>query len=164
MPDGWNQMFGLERYRAAEGLFDAKAALTDSSNLTPPASQTLPAIIQTSLSQVDVDIRPHLLSNIVITGGASLMQGFTDRLTHEISTLYPGPRVRVTAAGNLYERKYASWIGGSILASLGTFHQVCPVLNLSLFWLGKRLIVRTISIGKLEKGVRRKWSRANGST
>ena len=27
MPDGWNQMFGVERYRIAEGLFDAKAAI-----------------------------------------------------------------------------------------------------------------------------------------
>lgn len=28
MPDGWNQVFGVERYKAAEGLFDASAALT----------------------------------------------------------------------------------------------------------------------------------------
>ncbi len=28
MPDGWNQMFGAERYRAAEGMFDAKMAFT----------------------------------------------------------------------------------------------------------------------------------------
>lgn len=28
MPDGWNQMFGAERYRAAEGIFDAKMAFT----------------------------------------------------------------------------------------------------------------------------------------
>lgn len=27
MPDGWNQVFGVERFRAVEGLFDAKAAL-----------------------------------------------------------------------------------------------------------------------------------------
>ncbi len=26
MPDGWNQVFGAERFKAAEGLFDAKAA------------------------------------------------------------------------------------------------------------------------------------------
>lgn len=26
MPDGWNQVFGVERYKAAEGLFDAAAA------------------------------------------------------------------------------------------------------------------------------------------
>ena len=124
MPDGWNQMFGPERYRPAEGLFDVKMALSDASNPAPQAGQTLPALIQSSLSQVDVDIRPHLLSNVVVTGGTSMLHGFTDRLNHELMTLYPGPRVRISAPGNMYERKFASWIGGSILASLGTFHQM----------------------------------------
>lgn len=27
MPDGWNNVFGLDRYRAAEGLFDHSAAI-----------------------------------------------------------------------------------------------------------------------------------------
>lgn len=27
MPDGWNQVFGIERFRVVEGLFDATAAL-----------------------------------------------------------------------------------------------------------------------------------------
>ena len=136
-PDGYNQMFGAERFKPAEGIFDAKAALTPPSAsaeyITPTPSQSLPAIIQSSLSQVDVDIRPHLLNNIVLTGGASLMQGFGERLNQELAALYPGPRVRISAPGNLYERKYAGWIGGSILASLGTFHQVC--LSVSLLWM-----------------------------
>ena len=123
-PDGYNQLFGAERYRAAEGLFDAKMALSDASNPAPQVGQTLPALIQSSLSQVDVDVRPHLLSNVVVTGGSSLLYGFTDRLNHELMALYPGPRVRITAPGNTVERRFASWIGGSILASLGTFHQV----------------------------------------
>lgn len=28
MPDGWNQVFGAERFRIAEGIFDAKMALS----------------------------------------------------------------------------------------------------------------------------------------
>lgn len=28
MPDGWNQVFGVERYKVIEGMFDAKAAFT----------------------------------------------------------------------------------------------------------------------------------------
>ncbi|MCJ1223961.1 NuA4 histone acetyltransferase subunit [Toensbergia leucococca] len=124
MPDGWNQMFGAERYRAAEGIFDAKMALTDPSNPAPPTGQTLPALIQSSLSQVDIDVRPHLLGNVVVTGGSSLLYNFSDRLQLELGALYPGPRLRITAPGNTAERKFASWIGGSILASLGTFHQM----------------------------------------
>lgn len=124
MPDGWNQMFGAERYRPAEVLFDARVALADAANPLPSAGQTIPALIQSSLSQVDVDVRPHLLSNVVVTGGSSLLYGFTERLNQELMALFPGPRVRITAPGNTAERKFASWIGGSILASLGTFHQM----------------------------------------
>ena len=124
MPDGYNQTFGAERYRVVEGLFDPKMALTDASNPAPPAGHTLPELIKSSLSQVDVDIRPHLLANVVVVGGSTLIHGFTERLDHELRTMFPGPRVKVSAPGNTYERKFASWIGGSILASLGTFHQV----------------------------------------
>lgn len=28
MPDGWNNVFGVERYGVAEGMFDEKASLT----------------------------------------------------------------------------------------------------------------------------------------
>jgi Actin len=38
--------------------------------------------------------------------------------------MFPGPRVRLSAPGNTAERRFASWIGGSILGSLGAFHQV----------------------------------------
>lgn len=121
-PDGYNQPFGSERYRPTEGIFDIKAALP--SETIPQAGQSLPDMIKTSLSNVDVDIRPMLLGSVVVCGATSLTHGFTERLYHELQVLYPGMRVRIQAPGNVYERRFASWIGGSILASLGTFHQV----------------------------------------
>ena len=126
MPDGFNQVFTADRYRAVEALFDPKAALVapDAGSAPPPASQALLAVIQHALAQVDVDVRPLLLGNVVVVGATSLTQGFTERLNQELMGAYPGPRVRIQAPGNLYERRFASWIGGSILASLGTFHQV----------------------------------------
>lgn len=125
MPDGWNQMFpALDRYRAAEGIFDAKMALSDAANPPPNPSQNIGEIIRASLAQVDIDIRPILLQQIVVTGGSSLIQGLTERLNQELSMLFPGTRIRIHAPGNLAERKFGSWIGGSILASLGTFHQM----------------------------------------
>lgn len=33
-------------------------------------------------------------------------------------------KIKIHAAGNTTERKSSSWLGGSILASLGTFHQL----------------------------------------
>ena len=126
-PDGYNQPFGSDRYRPAESLFDGKAFIPspdNSSDQPPQPGQTLPEMIKQSLSSVDVDIRPLLLGNVVVVGGSSLLHGFTERLNHELGVLYPGTRIRITAPGNVYERRFASWIGGSILASLGTFHQV----------------------------------------
>ena len=123
MPDGWNALFpALDRFRPAEALFDAKMALGDSPQ--PPASQTVIESIKTALAAVDVDIRPHLLANVVVTGGTSLVAGFTERLNQELTLAYPGTRVRIQAPGNLAERRFGGWIGGSILASLGTFHQM----------------------------------------
>lgn len=125
-PDGYNQVFGVDRYRVVESLFDVKAAIPDPDSPVPAPTQaqTLPELIKTAIANVDVDIRPHLLGNVVVTGASSLLFGFTERLNHELMSLFPGPRVRVSAAGHTSERRFGSWIGGSILASLGTFHQM----------------------------------------
>lgn len=125
-PDGYNQVFGVDRFRVVESLFDVKAHIPDPDSPVPAPTQaqTLPELIKASLGGVDVDIRPHLLTHVVVTGGSSLLYGFTDRLNHELMQLYPGPRVRISAPGNTAERRFGSWIGGSILASLGTFHQM----------------------------------------
>lgn len=125
-PDGYNQVFGVDRYRVVESLFDAKAAIPDpeSASPAPTQSQTVPELIKAALNGIDVDIRPHLLANVVVTGASSLLYGFTDRLNQELIQSFPGPRVRISAAGHTSERRFGSWIGGSILASLGTFHQM----------------------------------------
>ena len=125
-PDGYNQVFGPERYRVVEALFDPKAYIPDPDSpfAAPTQAQTIQELIRAALNQVDVDIRPHLLANVVVTGASSLLYGFNDRLNHELVQMYPSPRVRIAAPGNTAERKFGSWIGGSILASLGTFHQM----------------------------------------
>ncbi|RMZ80884.1 hypothetical protein DV737_g2733, partial [Chaetothyriales sp. CBS 132003] len=130
-PDGYNQTFSSERFRIVESLFDNQnyipppAGSEDAAQWPQPDAQsTLPGLIRQSLGQVDVDIRPNLLSNIVLTGSASLIKGFADRVQYEVQKMYPSTRVRLQAAGMPVERKYGSWIGGSIMASLGTFHQM----------------------------------------
>jgi actin-related protein 4 len=124
MPDGWNQVFGVERYKAAEGLFDAAAAFVDADNPRPKEEQTIPKLVQAAVQNVDTDQRTMLLNHVVVTGGSSLLYKFNDRLNFEVNTLYPSTRNKLIAPGPVVERKYAAWIGGSILASLGSFHQL----------------------------------------
>lgn len=123
MPDGSNQMWGAERYKVAEGMWDEKAALPSEGGVPLPA-QTIPAMVKAAIALVDMDLRVNLLQNIVVTGGTTLLNGFTDRLSSEIQAAYPGARIKLQAAGLTSERKFGSWVGGSILGSLGTFHQM----------------------------------------
>ncbi|TAQ88108.1 hypothetical protein B7494_g3566 [Chlorociboria aeruginascens] len=124
MPDGSNQMWGAERFKVAEGLWDEKAAFLIPGETPITKAQTLPEMVKASIQGVDMDLRAALLQNIVVTGGSTLLNGFTDRLNNELTNMYPGARIKLQAAGLTQERRFGSWIGGSILGSLGTFHQM----------------------------------------
>lgn len=101
-------------------------------------------LVHSSIESCDVDLRPLLYNNVVVTGGNTLFPGFNERLNYELPMLAPSvsllslfvcaiqllmdsilqSKVKIHAAGNQTERKCSSWLGGSILASLGTFHQL----------------------------------------
>lgn len=125
-PNGSNQMWREQRYKVAEGFWDETAAYPlpggDEGRLTK--QQTVPALIRQSIEGVDIDLRPALLGNVVVTGSTSLLNGFNERLNQELNNMYPGMKIKLHAAGLTSERRFGAWIGGSILASLGTFHQM----------------------------------------
>ncbi|KAM7209400.1 Actin family [Naviculisporaceae sp. PSN 640] len=127
MPDGSNQMWREQRYKVAEGMWDETAAyppLGGGEEGRVAKSQTIPALIKASLEGVDADLRANLVGNVIVTGSTTLLNGFNDRLNLELTTMYPGLKVKIHAAGFSSERRYGAWIGGSILTSLGTFHQM----------------------------------------
>jgi actin len=79
-------------------------------------------VVYGSIMKSHPDIRKDLFANIVLAGGSTMFQGLHERLEQEMIRLAPsGMRVRVVAPP---DRKYAAWIGGSILASLATFPQM----------------------------------------
>ena len=139
MPDGFNQVFGHERFRVVESLFDAnydkvRSCISLISYQTNRAKnparpsieskKTIPAMVSAALNAVDVEIRPVLLSQVILTGGGSLIEKMAERIQSELSAMFPNPRVRVHTTSAATDRKYGAWIGGSVLASLGTFHQM----------------------------------------
>jgi centractin len=111
---------GQERYRAPEILFDPELI-----GLEYPGVHQ---IVQDAITRTDLDLRKSLYLNIVLSGGSTLCKNFPDRLMREIKKLaVEDMKIRISAPA---ERKYTTWIGGSILAGLSTFRKVCntPVM------------------------------------
>ncbi|KAL0920785.1 hypothetical protein M5K25_009953 [Dendrobium thyrsiflorum] len=85
----------------------------------------LPQMVIESINKCDVDIRRELFSSILLSGGTASMQQLKERLEKDLMEESPqAARVKVLASGNATERRFSVWIGGSILASLGSFQQM----------------------------------------
>lgn len=113
MPDGKSVTVGNQRFRAPELMFKP--------SLMGKEYGGVHELTFKSIQKSDVDIRKELYSNIIISGGSTLYPGFPERLTQEMKLLAPvaiSGKVKVIASA---ERKYAVWIGGSVLTSIPTF-------------------------------------------
>ena len=85
----------------------------------------LPQAVAEVIGKCDVDLRKELYGGVVLTGGGSLFTGLKERLEKELQAGAPAAlRVKVLASASTQERKYGVWLGGSILASLGSFQQL----------------------------------------
>eukprot|EP00903_Cladosiphon_okamuranus_P016631 g15339.t1 len=80
-----------------------------------------------SVLACDREQQAQLFNSVVLAGGGCCFEGLNDRLKAEIEQSLDAPstgwRVKVLAAGSS-ERKVSTWLGGSILASLGSFHEM----------------------------------------
>ncbi|KAA0185471.1 Actin protein 6B [Fasciolopsis buskii] len=133
-PNGFNFELGHERFQLPEALFDPSILLVclpihlNFVNLQEAGGNSMLSmshIVASSISLCDIDIRPSLYSNVVVVGGTSLITGFTDRLQRDLNIKTPpSMRLKVNFPSTAAERRYSSWIGGSILGSLGTFQQM----------------------------------------
>lgn len=135
-PDGFNTSFGAERFKVGEALFDAAAMLPPAAAAGAAAGAELAdpmdarphvpvhRLVLGSVQASDVDVRPALLANVLVAGGTTLMPGFLERLNAEMYYgATGGSKVKLHPVGAGAERRFAAWLGGSILASCGTFHQ-----------------------------------------
>ncbi|WWC89472.1 actin-2 [Kwoniella dendrophila CBS 6074] len=114
LPDGKIIQLGVERFLAPEILFNPELI-----------GQEYPGVHQVivdSINRTDLDLRKSLFSNIVLSGGSTLCTGFGDRLLAEVKKLaLTDVKLKIYAPP---ERKYSTWIGGSILAGLSTFKKM----------------------------------------
>jgi len=120
-PNGYHRDFGPERFSIPETLFDPHHNMKG----VPGSAMGAAQVVTTSVGMCDIDIRPSLYGSVIVTGGNTLISGYTERLNRDLSAKTPpSMRLKIVSSGGTNERRYASWIGGSILASLGTFQQM----------------------------------------
>eukprot|EP00128_Syssomonas_multiformis_P004704 Colp12_sorted_trinity150504_noHs@16622 len=114
LPDGNIIELGSARRRAPEVLFRP--------HLIGEECPGVSEILADSIRRSDLDLRKTLFANVVLSGGSTLFKGFGDRLLSELTHIAPkDQKIKISAP---QERKYSTWIGGSILASLSTFKQM----------------------------------------
>ncbi|CCW67806.1 unnamed protein product [Phytomonas sp. Hart1] len=135
LPDGSMVELGEEMSRAAELYFRPTTLprlanppdqfnVSEEVNLrTTTTPLGLHQLIAQSINDCDEDLSALFASNIVLSGGASLLKNLPSRLEFEVQSLAPAlpERARVLADS---ERGDAVFVGGSILASLSTFQNL----------------------------------------
>lgn len=84
----------------------------------------LPDMVFDSLGRCDPDLRKLLVGEMLVVGGGSLFKGLGERLSRELADrLNPYFKPKVHSQGTSIERHFAPFVGGSILACLGSFQQ-----------------------------------------
>ncbi|XP_007014880.2 PREDICTED: actin-related protein 4 [Theobroma cacao] len=129
LPDGQTIEIGADRFKIPDVLFNPSLAQTipGMNNFAEisPSFRGLPQMVIESINRCDVDIRKELFGSILLAGGTASMQQLKERLEKDLLEESPqAARVKVLASGNATERRFSVWIGGSILASLGSFQQM----------------------------------------
>jgi len=115
LPDGQLIYLGNERFRCSEVLFQP-------SLIGLEGTDGIHDCINQTISKCDDDIKSELYKNIVFSGGNTMFDGIAQRMQNELIALTPTDmKIKVMASP---ERKYMTWIGGSILAALSTFQHM----------------------------------------
>ena len=119
LPDGNQIILKDQRIRVPEALF--KPSLLNILEEYYTYYDSIQKKCYNLIERCDDDIKKDLYNNIVLSGGTSMFNELPERLTKEIQELVPQQmkeEVRVIASP---ERKFATWIGGSIISSISTF-------------------------------------------
>ncbi|EFC37747.1 hypothetical protein NAEGRDRAFT_53573 [Naegleria gruberi] len=109
LPDGTLIETSRERYECVECLFNP--------NLVGISSDFgIAELIYNSICKCPIDTKLDLYSNIILSGGTSLIQDFNVKLKQELDQLNQRHSFRIISPP---ERNYSSWIGASIVSSMG---------------------------------------------
>lgn len=126
-PDNTTVTPNLWRHRLPEIMFNPEVCIpkTYSGYATLSQLPSVHAMMSKCINACDTDLKKDLYQNIIFSGGNTLFPGFVDRAISELSSAV-GAQIKLKSQSlpTPTDRKNAVFIGGSILASLGTFHQM----------------------------------------
>lgn len=104
------------RYKCPEILFNP--------SLGSIKSEPLHELIYESIMRCDIEIRPLLFNNILLTGGSSLLPGLAERLTKELKMYLRKQNINLPVnVVTLPNRQYAAYIGASVFGSLKLYKE-----------------------------------------
>jgi actin-like protein 6A len=146
MNDGVVVSIGHEKYSIPETLFKPSSILagnqqpqvniSEQQQNQPSPSDPIGEILENttglqhmafeSIMRCDSDLRKDLFAHTILTGGTTLFNGLPKRFEKELAARAPNMRVKSQFSSGQLQldqqvAKFSTWIGGSILASLGTF-------------------------------------------
>ena len=131
LPDGNIVVVGEEAYSAPELMFCPQMGNKNSSSSPSSSSSTaqtagLAELVYQSVMRCEERRRPRLLSNIMLTGGNSLLPGLSGRLQSELrGLLQKGPLKKAVVRVQAQEgRENFTWDGGAHLCSLSSFQRL----------------------------------------
>jgi actin len=92
-----------------------------SSSYNVAAGSEVPGILQQVNDSIcQTSQREDLYGNVVLAGGTTMLEGLGDRIKSYLKET-ASAEIKITAQA---DRKYAAWIGGTLLASLSTFKEM----------------------------------------
>jgi actin-related protein len=115
LPDGREISLTDERWRCPEALFNPSMVGIES------IVGGVGGLVWDSISRCDIDLRKQLLSNVVLSGGSTMFNGFSNRLHRELKNVAPTnsqANIRVITPKDPKDQKHAVWTGAHVFASL----------------------------------------------
>jgi actin len=120
LPDGNQITLNDEMFRSAEVLFDPE--------FIGKEIKGIHHAVHDSIQKADMDVRKELYTNIVLSGGTTMIRNLDKRLEKELNFLKPKRMSNVNIIAP-EERKYSVWIGGSVLSGLDSFENAWVFKN-----------------------------------
>ena len=117
LPDGSSISIDAQRIKCPEAIFDPYLAGRDYDSLAK--------ICNNSIQKCDDSLYKDLYHNIILSGGNTMFNDLKERFSKEVKALAPlylQEEVKIISES---ERKYAAWIGGTVLSSMENFEDLC---------------------------------------